>query len=174
MKTPCPREIHANPRVNVPKSCKHQWIFPAQGVGSNEHFVGRTQNTVHARSSLLTSWLSDSGVLTKRNKQNRQKKYYNTRKEYQVIDVCLPFLLCLHSVHERADDVSCLRELGAQRYVNTYIDRQVETTIKILRSSVLIGRKCLDPMPSTEYTGAGHIIRISSKSRFISLIPFKK
>ncbi len=24
------------------------------------------------------------------------------------------------------------------------------------------------------YTGAGHIIRISSKSRFISLIPFKK
>ncbi len=25
-----------------------------------------------------------------------------------------------------------------------------------------------------EYTGAGHIIRISSKSLFISLIPFKK
>ncbi len=25
-----------------------------------------------------------------------------------------------------------------------------------------------------EYTGAGHIIRISSKSWFISLIPFKK
>ncbi len=25
-----------------------------------------------------------------------------------------------------------------------------------------------------KYTGAGHIIRISSKSRFISLIPFKK
>ncbi len=28
------------------------------------------QNTVHARSSLLTSWLSESGVLTKRDMQN--------------------------------------------------------------------------------------------------------
>ena len=26
----------------------------------------------------------------------------------------------------------------------------------------------------TQYTGAGHIIRISSKSLFISVIPFKK
>ncbi len=31
--------------------------------------------------------------------------------------------LCLHSVCERADDVSCLRDQGAQRYANTYIDR---------------------------------------------------
>ncbi len=36
---------------------------------------------------------------------------YNTRKEDQVVVVCLPFSLCLHSVSERADDVSCLREI---------------------------------------------------------------
>ncbi len=30
------------------------------------------RNTVHARSSLLTSWLSESGVLTKRDMQNMQ------------------------------------------------------------------------------------------------------
>ncbi len=53
--------------------------------------------------------------------------------------------LCLHSVCERADDVSCLRDQGAQRYANTYIDRQVGKTIKTL------GRTFLGPKPSTEY-----------------------
>ncbi len=52
---------------------------------------------------------------------------------------------------ERADDVSCLREQGAQRYANTYVDRQVEKTIKMLGPSVLIGRTFLCPAPSTEY-----------------------
>ncbi len=52
---------------------------------------------------------------------------------------------------EHADDVSCLREQGAQRYANTYVDRQVEKTIKTLGPSVLIGRTFLDPTPSTEY-----------------------
>ncbi len=32
----------------------------------------------------------------------------------------------------------------------------------------------VSPQPASIYTGAGHIIRISSKSWFISLIPFKK
>ncbi len=59
--------------------------------------------------------------------------------------------VCLHSVHERADDdVLCLREQGAQRYANTYIDRQVGKTIKTLGPSVFIGRTFLGPTPSTE------------------------
>ncbi len=65
--------------------------------------------------------------------------YYNTRKEDRVVDVCLPFSLYLHSVRERADDVSCLREQGAQRYANTYVDRQVRNPIKTLGPNVLIG-----------------------------------
>ncbi len=52
---------------------------------------------------------------------------------------------------ERTDDVSCLREQGAQRYANTYINRQVGKTIKTLEPSVLIGRIFLGPTPSTEY-----------------------
>ncbi len=79
------------------------------------------------------------------------KKYYNTRKEDWVVDVCLPFLFCLHSVCERVDDVSCLHKQGAQRYANTYIDRKVGKTIKTLGPSVLIGRTFLGPTPSTEY-----------------------
>ncbi len=61
------------------------------------------------------------------------------------------FSLCLHSVRERADYVSCLREQGAQRYANTYVDRQVGKPIKTLGQSVLIGRTFLGPTPSTEY-----------------------
>ncbi len=60
------------------------------------------------------------------------KKYYNRRKEDWVVDVCLPFLFCLHSVCERVDDVSCLRKQGVQRYANTYIDTKVGKTIKTL------------------------------------------
>ncbi len=42
-------------------------------LGSNEHCVGIiSSGTVHARSSLLTSCLSESGVLTKRDMQNMQ------------------------------------------------------------------------------------------------------
>ncbi len=68
-----------------------------------------------------------------------------------VVDVCLPFSLCLHSMRDRADDVSCLREQGAQRYANIYVDRQVGKSIKTLGPSVLIGRTFLGPTPSTEY-----------------------
>ncbi len=35
-------------------------------------------------------------------------------------------------MRERADDVSCLREPGAQMYANTNVDRQVGKTIKTL------------------------------------------
>ncbi len=49
-------------------------------------------------------------------------------------------------MRERADDdVSCLQEQGAQRYANTYVDRQVGKTIKML------GRSFIGPSPSTEY-----------------------
>ncbi len=54
-------------------------------------------------------------------------------------------------MRERADDVSCLREPGAQRYANTYVDRQVGKTIKMLGPSIFIGRTFLGPTPSTEY-----------------------
>ncbi len=57
----------------------------------------------------------------------------------------------LHSICERADDVSCLREQGVQRYANTHVDRQVGKSIKMLGMSVLIGRTFLGPTPSTEY-----------------------
>ncbi len=53
-------------------------------------------------------------------------------KEDQVVDVCLPFLLCLHSVCEQTGDVSCPCEQGAQRYENIYVDRQVGKSIKML------------------------------------------
>ncbi len=59
------------------------------------------------------------------------QNYYNTRKEDRVVDVCL------HSVCDRTDDVSCLCEQGA--YANTYVDRQVGKIIKTLGPSVLIG-----------------------------------
>ncbi len=54
-------------------------------------------------------------------------------------------------MRERADDVSCLHEQGAQRYANTYVGRQVGKTIKTLGQSVLIGRKFLGTTSSTEY-----------------------
>ncbi len=62
---------------------------------------------------------------------------------YRSRSVCIAYL---HSVRDRADDVSCLREPGAQRYANTYVDRQVGKSM-----SVLIGRTFLGPTPSTEY-----------------------
>ncbi len=66
----------------------------------------------------------------------------------KILDACQSFSLCLHSVREHADDdVSCLREQGAQRYA----DRQVGKTFKTLGPSVLIGRTFLGPTPSTEY-----------------------
>ncbi len=54
-------------------------------------------------------------------------------------------------MRERADAASCLHEQGAQRYANTYVDRQVGKTIKTLGASVLIGQTFLGPTPSTEY-----------------------
>ncbi len=64
----------------------------------------------------------------------------------------------LHSIRECADDVSCLREQGAQRYANTYVDRQVGKSIKMLRTSILIGRTFLGPTPSTEYINTAKYI----------------
>ncbi len=52
---------------------------------------------------------------------------------------------------ERADDLTCLREQGAQRYANTYVDKPVGKPIKTLGLSVLIGRTFLGSMPYTEY-----------------------
>ncbi len=55
-------------------------------------------------------------------------------------------------MRERADDdTSCLCEPGAQRYANTYVDKQVGKSIKMLGPSVLIGQTFLDPTLSTEY-----------------------
>ncbi len=71
------------------------------------------------------------------------------RKIGLLMFVCHSRSVCTAS--ERADDVSCLREQGAQRYANTYVDRQVEKNIKTLGPSVLIGRTFLGPTPSTEY-----------------------
>ncbi len=88
-----------------------------------------TRNTVHARSSLLTSWLSESGV----NKQDMHartgignrwpttcviQRWENFTAQLVKVTLlqyqegrsgcwCLPFLLCLLSVRERAGDVSC-------------------------------------------------------------------
>lgn len=37
----------------------------------------------------------------------------------------LPVSLALHSVRDCADDVSCLRKQGMQRYANKCVDRQI-------------------------------------------------
>jgi len=50
--------------------CREQWtLCREQWTLCREHV---NRNTVHARSALLTSWLSESGVLTKRDMQNLQ------------------------------------------------------------------------------------------------------
>ncbi len=50
--------------------CREQWtLCREQWTLCREHV---NRNTVHARSALLTSWLSESGVLTKRDMQNMQ------------------------------------------------------------------------------------------------------
>ncbi len=51
---------------------------------------------------------------------------------------------------ERADGVSFLRERGAQRYVNTYVDRQVGQSIATLGLRDMIGRVFYGPIPSTD------------------------
>ncbi len=66
------------------------------------------------------------------------------RKIGLLMFACHSCSVC-NSVRERADNVSCLREQGAQRYANTYIDRQVGKPIKTLGPSVLIGRTFLGP-----------------------------
>ncbi len=91
---------------------------------------------------------------------NQISKFYSTvsksttipgRKIGLLIFASHSCSVCLHSVHECADDdVLCLREQGAQRYANTYIDRQVGKTIKTLGPSVFIGQTFLGPTPSTE------------------------
>ncbi len=61
----------------------HEWMFPNKVnfsgfpcSGSREQWTlcreHVNRNTVHAWSALLTSWLSESGVLTKRDMQNMQ------------------------------------------------------------------------------------------------------
>ncbi len=57
----------------------------------------------------------------------------------------------LHSILDRADDVSCLREPGVLRYSNTHVDRQLGKPMKMFGTSVLTGRTFLGPTPSTEY-----------------------
>ncbi len=44
--------------------------------------------------------------------------------------VCYSCSVCIAS-RECADDVSCLREQGVQRYANTYVDRQVGKSMNI-------------------------------------------
>ncbi len=66
----------ANPWMNVPKWNKLPTDFPCsesreQWTLCREHV---NRNTVHARSSLLMSWLSESGVFIKRDMQNMQNR----------------------------------------------------------------------------------------------------
>ncbi len=68
----------ANPLMKVLKWSKLQRISPAQGVGSNGHCVGSMSigtQFMHGAHFWLseTSWLSESGVLTKRDMQNMQR-----------------------------------------------------------------------------------------------------
>ncbi len=67
---PCVKTLRsANPWINVPKWSKLQRISPAQGVGSNGPCVGSMSIGTQFMHD-LTSWLSESGVLTKRDMQN--------------------------------------------------------------------------------------------------------
>ncbi len=50
---------------------------------------------------------------------------------------------------EHADDISCLREQGAQRYSNTYVDKQVGQRIIMFGPNNLIGRTFYLPTPLT-------------------------
>ncbi len=55
-------------------------------------------------------------------------------------------------VRERADDVSCLREQGAQSYANTYVDRQIGKPIKNTRTKLFDWTNISwSYTPSTEY-----------------------
>ncbi len=63
-------------------------------------------------------------------------------------------------MRERADDVSCLCEQGAQRYANTYVDRHVGKPIKTFGLSILIGQTFLGPTPSTEYIITSAVKRV--------------
>ncbi len=49
-----------------------------------------------------------------------------------------------------ADDISCMYEQGAQRYANTYVDRQVGQPIIALGPRVMIGQTFRGPTPSTD------------------------
>ncbi len=60
-----------------------------------------------------------------------------------VRTACVKALMVMYRV--------CLREQGSQRYTNTYVDRQVGKTIKMLGPSVVIGHTFLGLTPSTEY-----------------------
>ncbi len=51
---------------------------------------------------------------------------------------------------QRIDDVSCLREQGAWRYANTYVDRQVGQPIIALGPREMIGRMFYGPTSSTD------------------------
>ncbi len=66
---PCVKTLRsANPWMNVPKWSKLQRISPAQGEGSNGPCVG----SISIGTQFITTWLSESGVLTKRDMQNMQ------------------------------------------------------------------------------------------------------
>ncbi len=103
----------ANPWMNVPKWNKLQLQnrdFPCSGSREQwtlcrEHV---NRNTVHARSSLLSSWWSESSVLTKRDMQNMQSggcKDWNweplayimchspERKHYSTVSL---FIMCIY------------------------------------------------------------------------------
>ncbi len=162
--------------VNVPKWNKFQGSREQRTL-CREHV---NRNTVHSLSSLLTSWLSESGVLTKRDMQNMQsrgrehwdweplgyimchspvRKLYSTvtlsttitgRKIGLLMFACHSCSVCTACINV-LDDVSCLCEQGAQKYANIYVDRQLGKSIKPLEPSVLIGWTFLGPTPSTEY-----------------------
>ncbi len=75
-------------------------------------------------------------------------------------------------MRDRADDVSCLHEQGAQRYANTYVDRQVGKPIKMLGPSVLIGQTFLGPTPSTEYVNTDKYIYVMTTLGGIGMVMY--
>ncbi len=71
----CRLWLSANPWMNVPKWRKFNGfpVLREKGAMDTMYIWDHVnRNTVHARSSLLTSWWSESGMLTKRHMQNMQ------------------------------------------------------------------------------------------------------
>ncbi len=128
-------------RFPIPVLAKLQRISPAQGVGSKEHCVGSMSIGTQFMHVVLFYELV---IWFRCVNQARACKILWKGGEGGLL----------------GDDVSCLYEQGVQRYANTYVDRKIGKTIKMLEPSVLIGRTFLGPMPSTEYINTFRLLNL--------------